>query len=162
MEMEKPTEEEMQSPEGLIKSMPKKQRIGHEDHNGMKDMEKGKERGLHVFGPKKPDVPTLKKWAWETGSADEFQGEEQYEAWERHVKNETVNFTRRKDILEQVGLEPEMYELVGHLLQYHLWPETREMDMLPMEILGTEKEARLLQEYQSMMELSWKLKTPGC
>ncbi len=51
-----------------------------------------------------------------------------------------------------MGREPEMHEPVGHLLQYHLWPGTSEMDMPPMEILGTEKEARLLQEYRSTME----------
>jgi hypothetical protein len=42
MEMEKATEEEMRSPEGLIESMPKKQRIGHEDQNGRRIWKKGK------------------------------------------------------------------------------------------------------------------------
>ena len=51
----------MQNPEGLIESMPKKRRIGHEERNGMVDMAEVKESGLSAFGPKKPDGHTLKK-----------------------------------------------------------------------------------------------------
>ncbi len=57
----------------------------YEDQNGMEDMEKVKKSGLRVFGQKKPDWLTLKTWAWEMGSAEEFPGEEQYEARERHA-----------------------------------------------------------------------------
>ncbi len=45
IEMETATEKELQSPEGLFESLPKKQRIGHEDQNGMEDMGEVKESG---------------------------------------------------------------------------------------------------------------------
>ncbi len=69
--------------------------------------------------------------------------------WEDHGNNKRANYIQRKDILGRVGLEPEMDEDVGHLLQYLIWPGSREIDMPPVAIMGTEKEARLMQAVHS-------------
>jgi hypothetical protein len=96
------------------------------------------------------DDRNLSAWAWGTGSAEDFQGEEREEAWENHGENEMANYVRRKDVLKQVGLEPMPYDIVpiGHLLQYHLWPGPRNIDMRPVAIMGSEKEARLMNEHR--------------
>jgi hypothetical protein len=115
-------------------------------------MDKKEENEIVTFGPKKPDDRMLSAWAWGTGSAEEFQGYERYEVWEERGNNTRANYLRRKDILKRVGMETEREDTVGHLLQYHLWPGPRGEDMPPVAILGTEKEARLMQELRSLEE----------
>jgi hypothetical protein len=92
----------------------------------------------------------LSAWAWGTGMAEQHQGDAREEAWENHGEDETANYIRRKDILKKVGVIPQKHDIVdiGFLLQYHLWPGPRDMDMGPVAIMGSEQEARLMNEHR--------------
>ena len=95
----------VQSSEGPIENNAKKPRTDQEEPKATHEMDKTEEYEIVTFGPKKPDDRMLSAWAWGTGSAEEFQGYDQYEVWEEHDNNETANYLRRKDILKRVGLE---------------------------------------------------------
>jgi hypothetical protein len=144
----------VQLAEGLMENQAKKQRMDQLDQMDTKEMVKEKDCVIRTIGPKRLNDRELSAWAWGTGSAEEFQGEEQEEAWENHGDNEKANYVRKKDVLKRVGLEPMQYDpvTIGHLLQYHLWPGPREMDMSPLAAIGTEKEAHLMNEYRLFEE----------
>jgi hypothetical protein len=132
-----------------MENQAKKQRMDQLDPMDTEETEKEKDCVIRTIRPKILNDRKLSAWAWGTGSAEEFQGEEREEVWENHGDNETANYVRRKDVLKRVGLEPMQYDIVtiGHLLQYHLWLGPREMDMRPLPIMGTEKEASLMNEH---------------
>jgi hypothetical protein len=132
--------------EGQLEKNAKKQKMDQEE------MVKIDEIKIVPFGPKKPHDRMLSAWAWGTGSAEEFEGYERYEAWGDHGDNVMANYIRRKNLLKRVGLEPKLDDTVGHLIQYHLWPGSSAMDMPPVPIMGTEKDARLMQEWRLFEE----------
>jgi hypothetical protein len=144
----------VQHAEGLMASQAKKQRKDQLDKMDTEKMVKADDGVIQSIESKLLHDQKLSAWAWSTGSAEKYQGEKREEEWENHGDNSTANYIRRKDVLKQVGLQPEQYDIgaTEHLLQYHLWPGPREMDMRPIPIMGTEREACLMNEHRLLQE----------
>jgi hypothetical protein len=139
---------EVQLAEGLPASSTKKPRM---DQGEIKDIEEGMKADDEVLNSIEPKLlydQKLSAWAWGTGSAEKYEGEAREDAWAIHGESATANFIRRRDLLKQVGLDPKQEDngASDHLLQFYLWPGPRSMDMYPLPIMGSEREARLLNE----------------
>ncbi len=50
------------------------------------------------------------------------------------------------------GIEQNIIDRVGHVLQSLLWPGPFEMNMSPMEVFGLEEETEAVRYYRSMMK----------
>jgi hypothetical protein len=121
------------------------------DREEIKDTEERKNEDDEVLNSNESKLihdQKLSAWAWGTGMAEKYEGEEREDAWAHHGESAMANFIRRRDLLKQVGLDPNQCDIGAndHLLQYHLWPGPRNMDMYPLPIMGKEREARLLNE----------------
>jgi hypothetical protein len=68
--------------------------------------------------------------------------EYQQEIWHIYGCDERGNFIRRQELSECVGIEPLKSEPVGSI----------NPDMPPYDMLGTEKESRILHEFRMMQE----------
>ena len=152
---------EVQLAEGLPVSSTKKPRMDQEEIKDMEERGKTDDEGTNSIESKRLHDQKLSAWVWGTGGAEKYQGEGRKDAWALHGESAIANFILRRDLLKQVGLDLKQEDngATDHLLQYHLWPGPTSIDMYPQPILGSEREARLLNELR-MFKPSRMRKTP--
>ena len=140
----------VQLAEGLLASSAKKQRMDQMDMEDKEERVMIDDEAINPIELKRLHDEKLSAWAWGTGGAEKYEGEAREAAWAIHGESATANFIRKQDLLKQVGIDSKQ-EYMGandNLLQYHLWPGPRNMDMYPLPINGSEREARMLNEYR--------------
>ena len=145
-------QDDVQDTEGQIVVSPKKART---DPTECEDMEREEERpkdSHRVYGPTKPSDQMLSKWAWGTGSAEQHAGEEKMQIWEKHGMDERANYIRLKDVMKAVGIRVKQDNEFNELVHFHIYPGPAGEMMQPMEILGSEEDAKIMGEYRRMKE----------
>ena len=111
--------------------------------------EKSDERGLRVYGPIVSTESVLSKWAWGTGSAEEYPDDKREEAWlARGPWDESESeFHPEEGIVGKGGNMPDVGQITGvaaqsHLLHFHIWPGPVEISLPPNEIFGWDSKMR--------------------